>query len=108
MLRLDTSMSLTIGIFEHQWKGDQFKALKLLAVVDHLVIHWGTGMLQGRDVLTFLVNDTGRALYALSTGKKLLVTVGQQSIQFDLDGGDAAIGYLTKCLKDEAGKSSET
>ncbi len=98
ILRLDQNNILTLGIFQKIWKRKLYAGLSVIIVVDHHTPIIGMGILYSDDILMIYFRDKENALSEIGGGKMMLVSVGRQSVYFNLDFSDQAISYLRECV----------
>lgn len=98
IFRLDRSGSLTIAVFEKEWKDASLLSLPVLVLADHDILFSGQGLLYAKDVLVFEIPEPRTSFSTLSNATLLSVTANQLSTVFSLDNSDQAIAFLKECV----------
>ncbi len=99
ILRLDRSNSLTVGIFDKAWRDAGALEVQVLALADHRIFHFGSGLLLGNKILAFEITEPEISLAKLSEARLLSVNANDETVVFALAGADRALSYLLDCVR---------
>ncbi|CTQ56136.1 hypothetical protein LP7551_04693 [Roseibium album] len=98
ILRLDTEEKLTLGVFEKRWPTNAPTSSKVLILIDHSVLFFGSGLFHSKTELVTVIDDSEHSLNFLGNGRLISVSALETSAVFELAGSTEAITYIKECI----------